>query len=636
MMKTQTLVPILMWATILLSANLLAQSQETININNRELNVPQLEASITQMMANMGVPGMSLAIIEQNEVVYAKNFGLKHIGGPAVNENTVFDGCSLSKSLLVHVAMQLVDEGKLDLDKPMYQYYESGLLAHDPRYKLITPRMILSHSSGLENWMYQNSRDTLELLADPGTTFTYSGVGYHYLATVIGDILDQRYEAYVTERVINKLGLKNTYLKYVKDGEQHQPENHALGHQLVGFQYTDKNFQTVPAGGNHFTAHDYAQLVLATYNGKHLTAARNKDLYDPRVPIENSDIYYAPGFEYGVVSGDTIISHGGDKDGYKNMMFYSASQQRGFVFMSNIDWGKAMTQKLNELTVNLPIEPFLNSRYYLKPQYPNQALPLLKLANETGYDTLHVEVEKQLQNGQLTMADLHYLTYIMRWYGNVIEVRDLLKKTIEQYPNDAFLHALLGESLMVRQAYHEAHQSLTKAQQLGFTEWSLTADINKSKRLMAEVDRREKLLVNIEAKRTTTIEAEEYNHWGGLVYVEVAKDDGIEKCLGDFDTGNWVSFDVDVQKEQPYEVMIRFASPVDNNELEFLTDDNSLVKMKLPPTEGWNGWQSITTKLVLPPGRQSLKIVANAGAFRVNWLQLKPAELPKAPTPVNE
>ena len=79
------------------------------------------------MMADVGIPGASLAIIENDKIIFNQGYGYKNMKEmSSVDKKTIFEGCSLSKSFLVFAAFKLVEEGKLDLDKPMYEYLDPG------------------------------------------------------------------------------------------------------------------------------------------------------------------------------------------------------------------------------------------------------------------------------------------------------------------------------------------------------------------------------------------------------------------------------------------------------------------------------------------------------------------------------
>ena len=141
----------------------------------------RLDQSVPALMKEGGVPGLSLAVIENGRVVYGNAFGVRSMDSNVpLNDKTVFAAASLSKPLFAFAVMMLVEEGKFDLDRPLNEYLEYKDLEHDPRYRRITARMVLSHTSGLPNW--RNGR--LDFAQVPGERFVYSGEGFVYLQKV--------------------------------------------------------------------------------------------------------------------------------------------------------------------------------------------------------------------------------------------------------------------------------------------------------------------------------------------------------------------------------------------------------------------------------------------------------------------
>ncbi|MCP5105160.1 MAG: beta-lactamase family protein, partial [bacterium] len=136
----------------------------------------QLDKAIPALMEKADIPGMSMAIINNSKIVSRKVFGVKNTKTKTpVTGDTLFEAASLTKPVLAYSALKLVDEGKLELDKPLYQYFEYKDIQHDERYKLITARIVLKHSSGFPNWRTMNNDKKLDIKFTPGEKFSYSG-----------------------------------------------------------------------------------------------------------------------------------------------------------------------------------------------------------------------------------------------------------------------------------------------------------------------------------------------------------------------------------------------------------------------------------------------------------------------------
>jgi CubicO group peptidase (beta-lactamase class C family) len=603
--------------------NTTAQKPEFFTINGREINIDTLNKQIINMTDEMGVKGMSLAVIDENQIVFYNSYGFRN-DDKKVNKRTVFSGLSLSKNFLAFVTYQLVDEGKLDLDKPMYQYRIHERLEYDDRYKLITARMVLSHSSGMENWPSWNNRDTLEIISSPGKKFVYSGAAYQYLARVIETILNQSYEEYINERIIKPLKLKNTYLKYTQKhlGPFHKesPSNYAVGYRVFGQQSTFKNTNTRPAAGNHFTAEDYAKLILAFFDSTKLTSNRKDDILQPIVSIHNSSIFYGPGFELIMSNEDTIIAHGGDSEGYRNQMFYSVKKKIGFVFMTNSDCGKLMTDRLCKMTVALNIDSYFKAQYFISEQYPSIALSLLKVHEKKGYDAMVVELEKLKREKKIGVNTLNVLSDIFRWGGDLKGAEKLLEDNIRLYPDSSLAYSLLAEVFIDMEQYDLAIKNFKKATELNFSSWDLEFNIKKCEKKLAEIERRKGFLTRITSNKETTIEAEDYNSMDNIK-IERSLDEGGGHVVGCIDRGGWVDYQIDISEAGTYLVTFRVESLKEGGQLELRSKTAVLTTIDIPSTNGLQKWTSITKEVALPPGGQTLKLYTRAGAVNVNWLK---------------
>lgn len=469
-------------------AELNAQKAAHFTANGKKINIKSFNAQVNQLMKDVGVPGLSLAVINDNRIVFFNTYGYKQLSNKAVvDKETIFEACSLSKSFLVFATHRIVDEGKLDLDKPMYQYLPYPALEHDPRYKLITARMVLSHSSGLENWKYENNEDSIDILSEPGKKFIYSGEGYQYLAKVVESIIHKPYSTYIKELVSDPLQLKRTFYHYEQGGAY--PTNYAMGHDNFGGEVEKlKNLKPIPASGVHTIAQDFATLVTSVFNKKYLSAARVKDIMTPVVKLsEEVPVFYGPGFEVTYTNGDTIISHGGNNPGFKNEMFYSASKKCGIVFLSNGDLGKLMSNRLAKLAVGLDVSTIFKDDFY--EQYPCYALDLFKTYREKNDTAMFAKLDKikASTGGKIGMNTLNQLADMVASGGNMMLAKKLAEENTRLYPESAQAHYLLGQINLYQKDYRLAYNHLRKAKDLKYNDDpSLDHDIKRCAEMIGE------------------------------------------------------------------------------------------------------------------------------------------------------
>jgi len=134
-----------------------------VRVDGRALTSDEIDNAVTHVMQGAQVPGLALALIDHGREAYLKAYGVKNLTPEEpLTVNSVMVAASLTKVAFAYLVMKLVDAHVLDLDKPVYEYLPRPLseypawrdIADDPRSKLITARMLLSHTAGLPNSRY--------------------------------------------------------------------------------------------------------------------------------------------------------------------------------------------------------------------------------------------------------------------------------------------------------------------------------------------------------------------------------------------------------------------------------------------------------------------------------------------------
>jgi CubicO group peptidase (beta-lactamase class C family) len=176
-----------------------------------------LDSLIPELMDSGAVTGLSMAIAGEGGTVWARGFGVRSAEtGEPVDENTVFEAASLSKPVFAYAVLQLVDEGIIDLDTPLHEYWDYEFVPGDERYKLITARMVLTHSPGFPNWRPDEGELTIDL--EPGSEFSYSGEGFGYLQLTVMQITSEPLQEFVEKRVFEPLSMTNSSYIWEEDG----------------------------------------------------------------------------------------------------------------------------------------------------------------------------------------------------------------------------------------------------------------------------------------------------------------------------------------------------------------------------------------------------------------------------------
>ncbi len=186
----------------------------------------KIDAIVQKAMTDYPAPGFEMCVVKDGQVVYNKGSGMADVkGGRPMTPRSVSIQASISKSLTAMAVMQLVEQGKIDLNKPVTAYLPYFTMA-DPRYKDITVRMLLSHMSGLPevpipwdvpldpatNPLAQAVRSLSDqkLLSAPGEQYNYSGWGYSTLGDVIAKVTGEPFESYMGQHLLKPLGMVNS------------------------------------------------------------------------------------------------------------------------------------------------------------------------------------------------------------------------------------------------------------------------------------------------------------------------------------------------------------------------------------------------------------------------------------------
>lgn len=235
-------------------------------------------------MDSARVPGLAVALLEDNQVRYLHTYGYRNLEIKAPLEpQTAMYGASLSKAVFAYLVMQLVQEKRLNLARPLAGYLPRPLpeyeayrdLAGDARWQKLTARMALTHTTGLPNWRWTAPDKKLRFQFEPGERYGYSGEGLQLLQLVVETITGQPLVQLSEARVFQPLGLAHTSYVWQPAFEA----NYALGYDEQG-QPLEKRKRTKAgaAGSLETTPADYAAFLAAVMQGKGLTPAAKREM----------------------------------------------------------------------------------------------------------------------------------------------------------------------------------------------------------------------------------------------------------------------------------------------------------------------------------------------------------------------
>jgi CubicO group peptidase (beta-lactamase class C family) len=383
---------------LLLPLVLINPCNAQINTVSGEIITPAaMDQFLKTQMDSLELPGLSIAIINDGKIVYHRALGVTNantkenadfchipLSGPNANTNeqvdkySIFEAGSLSKPLFAYFVMKMVDKGLLSLDTPLYKYLPYPDIAYDERYKLITARMVLCHTSGFPNWRCWNAPDSslhlkrneLYIKFTPGTDFSYSGEGYEYLAMVIAHL------NHLTLRTLDSLFQKevaipnginyayyswNDYLYKHKINGQFNEKPSGRGWPLAfmpGISYAEEHSMDSSCFGSAYSLHSeatsYANFLIAIMDGKGLKKKSFDEMLKTQVVLsKQSDFYinrgdtaWGLGIAIEPTKYGTRYKHDGDMYSFQSAFMLFKDQKNGYVFFTNCNKGMTLNERL--------------------------------------------------------------------------------------------------------------------------------------------------------------------------------------------------------------------------------------------------------------------------------------------------
>jgi CubicO group peptidase (beta-lactamase class C family) len=284
-----------------------------------------------------------------------------------VDENTLFEAGSVSKTVFAYAVMKLCEKGVLELDRPLASYVSERWITDDPRFEQITARQVLSHTTGLPNW--RSADEPLRIHFDPGTQWQYSGEGYSYLQLVVAHLTGRvstescetmydgltvcptDIDAYLKANLLRPFGMATS--GYVWET---RPPIAAAGHDSDGVPNERAWSNPImaarfgAAGGLSTSAVEYARFLIEVLDPKpsdafRLAAATRAEMLRPQVKV-NETSSWALGWLLFHGENGNVLSHDGDNPGYKSFVLASAASKAGYVMFTNGDNGAEVIGKL--------------------------------------------------------------------------------------------------------------------------------------------------------------------------------------------------------------------------------------------------------------------------------------------------
>ena len=323
----------------------------------------KLEPALEEIISLWGVPGLGVGIVQEGKIIYTRYFGVQSLDTRApVTETSVFCIASIAKIFVASAVMQLVERGLIDLDAPVAQYLPYFSL-DDARYKEMTIRQMLSHTSGMPDMeeseydelvahpefdegaaeRYVRGLSHLKLAAAPGERFLYSNIAYNVLGDLIAKISGQSFEDYMREHILRPAGMPTSAFSHLDVPQDRLVLPHLRTPEMIVNPVYPYHRADAPASFLHTTVEEMCHWAITCLNGGVFNGARilspaSYDLMWTPVVERGSPPFYEShglGWVLGHFDGLKTAAHGGGGFGWTDFFFLLPEVNQAAVILCN-------------------------------------------------------------------------------------------------------------------------------------------------------------------------------------------------------------------------------------------------------------------------------------------------------------
>lgn len=344
---------------------------------------------ISEEMEKYHVPGVSIALVDDQKIIWAEGFGFadRERQIPATAE-TVYQLGSITKPVTATAAMKLVEEGNLDLDRPLQSYlsnFSMRRLAADN--SPVTPRALLSHHAGLPRYFVKGllSVEPHSVLLDglngdyvlysQGTRFDYSNVGFAFMGDVIEIVSGRPYASFVKDEVFRPLGMDNSAFSVNED----IAPSAARGYSERGLMPDESFRDQAPSAmvSNVLDLGRFIRFIFAdgTFDGKQIIKKKTLDaMFERQYPKAQLDFgtHYGLGWFLGGIPGledYSVAWHEGRTLSFWNKLILLRDKKLGVVVLSNSAAGRVLTKDVAQVAMRMLLQAHDGSAQEVKSRH---------------------------------------------------------------------------------------------------------------------------------------------------------------------------------------------------------------------------------------------------------------------------
>ena len=419
---------------------------------NYATEIRQLEEFIQQKMRDQRMPGLSVAI-RKGDFIYAKGFGFSDVeNGVRATEESSYRLASVTKPMTAAAVMKLVEQGKIDLDAEVQTYVPYFPKKSHP----ITVRQLLQHLGGISHYKNydaeghirdpKNTKEALaifqdfDLVAEPGTRYSYSSYGYNLLGAVIEGASGRSYGEFMRDEIWKPLGMNATRMDDPRAVIPNRVRGYVLANgELRNSEYVDISSRFA-AGGTRSTVRD--MIAFAMNLDRVLKPETIETMWTGGVTRGGEATRYGLGFSVVPRNGRFIVSHNGGQQETRTTLDFAPHEKFAVALASNFE-----NADLDMIAARVAAL-FLGDRWYVANYVPakadQQTLWAIGLAWNNGlgyYDRYH----------KVRSADPKEVAEAFRYFNDAVRTADEKKISAGRHPSskEAFIKvgAYMAEQL---------------------------------------------------------------------------------------------------------------------------------------------------------------------------------------------
>src|SRR5688572_1413721 len=350
---------IFFWTVSLLWLTIISCSTTNRAAKTGSYDFQEIETFLQSLIDTGGIPGIAIAITSGEDLVYSKGFGVTSTETKEKLEpQHIFHVASVSKTFTATAVMQLYEKSKIDINKTLVTYLPYFKL-DDERYKLITIKQMLNHTSGMPDvedyeWeknvtdegaaeRYTKSLAGSVLLSEPGKEYHYSNMAFDIMADLVAKVSGKTFEKFVRDSIFSPLEMNKSSFYYPEIDTSIRTSPHTGNPAKVSPVYP-YNRMHAPSSTLNTSAEELAHWAIANlnegkYRGKSIIRAETfKQMMTPTFLTnkERNVSVCLSWFSY-PYRGSTNMEHGGGDLGYRTMLNLIPDKKLGLLILCNYD-----------------------------------------------------------------------------------------------------------------------------------------------------------------------------------------------------------------------------------------------------------------------------------------------------------